>query len=76
MDGIHDITDDWSPMVIVTDQGTVMLLVGDMEAIRWRTTASYEEWMEQVDRGYLAARESWSRRLYPQLWSGISERAS
>ncbi len=72
-DGTTYITQEDHPDLLITPDGGVMLCVTTSSAIRWRTRASFELWLEAIDRQVAALPAAVPG---PTLWTGIAERAS
>lgn len=71
---IYRVLEEDPPLVAIDHDGTLLLIIGPETTLAFRTTASFERWLEDVDRGYPAARESWCRGLYPQLFGDEADR--
>ncbi len=76
IDGTTYITQEDHPDLLVTPDGGVMLCVTTSSAMRWRTRAAFENWLENVTRQSAVNPPLDALRVGPTLWSGISERAS
>ncbi len=55
------------PMVVVSDTGTVLVILNPTEGLRFRSDEAYNRWVEALDRAALHAFAAEARRNIPQL---------